>query len=369
MPRILPVPVRRYLVGPAGIAVLYLLLSGIALTVNLADVGYSVAGLHSEEVDGATGRPFRWSTGRRALIRTPVAGASIRLPLLLSRPDVAGFPRQVILSVNGRRVDEALFTRSGWSDVSCFLPPVLGTDAWRRIEVAWAALDGKTVPDLAVAFDQRWRTGLGRSPRDAALIGALWRRATRPLLSLPGASPAPDLPFVDIEVAVDGTFVPASADGGTRDYRRLGVGVGRPRWTDRPGSQGIGFYAWEETSDGRRFRWTGRTGSMRLRVRDRMLELPLAVSHPDVAAAPVEISIYWDARKIATVVRHSAGWSTVRLGPDIADPGTTGVLTLAVNRVWSPALPTGTRPPTTDSRFLGVAVGVHRWVPVSAGSR
>ena len=62
------------------------------------------------------------------------------------------------------------------------------------------------------------------------------------------------------EFEVSPTFVPAELLG-TDDQRQLGIGVGALEWLVEMPPDGIGFYDWEQGSDGVPFRWTGMNAS------------------------------------------------------------------------------------------------------------
>lgn len=342
----------------AGI-VLYALLVIAALGDALtARPSFALVGFHDEEIDADSGQPFRWTTGEVARLRTPVAAPGLVVPVRVSRPDGA-YPREVSLRVNGPPVAEALFMENGSAQMEVFLPPVLGEETWARVEGAWERLlDAPPRSPLAVALGDRWRAGLGSSPRDPQILGLLWRRATRPGWPLSAGHAEVDLPFVELEIRVDGSFIPAELEPGNRDPRRLGVAVGQARWLRDAAVDGFGMYEWEDDASGR-FRWTGRTASQRITVSDRILAMPLKASHPDIAEIPVSVTLYWNARELRTVVLSTNEWQIVHLGPELGPAGSPGVLSLLVDRTWSPA--TSAPGESADTRILGVAVGSLRW--------
>lgn len=311
---------------------------------------------------------FHW-TGAEARLLRPVGGALLRLPLRLSRPDMPGQRVQVTIRIQDRRVEELVLDRNGWFEVRAFLPPILGASLWQEVETTRQpeeGIDRATAPGREGGgwLDNWWGSWQELGP---------WHPPVGP-------------PSVWIGVQVDPTFVPAELDESSEDHRTLGVALGDVGWRSDLPPEGHGFYAWETEADGTRFRWTRRWASQPVTVPPRRREVTLSISvratHPDIAARPVGLTLYWGAREIARETLVNAQWRDLRVtidtsaGPAVGamvegtagaaetpegqdrPSATAGVLTFEVDRTWSPR----TRGLSADGRQLGIAVSDIRWV-------
>ena len=243
-----------------------------------------------------TGTPFRW-TSHSAHLLEPMTGDAVHIPIYVGRPDVPGATIPLTISIGGIALTETVLDRGGWYDFSYYLPPIVGPD------------------DLAA----RWQ-------------GSVW-----------------------IDFDVGSTIVP-SAVFDSDDGRRLGVGVGAVEWSDALPEVGIGFHAWEEAADGEQFRWTRRRASQPLTTAASTAVFRLRADHPDVDDRPVIAEIFWDGRLLESIPLPSVDWTEVAVAPGVP-PGTEGVLTVHVDRVWKPSDATG----SSDSRPLGVAMTPVDW--------
>lgn len=126
--------------------------------------------------------------------------------------------------------------------------------------------------------------------------------------------------------------------------------------------QEFGFYKWEKTDDGRRFRWTKSCAGMELEIEQKLMEIALLASHPDIEKRPVTVRIYLvkdffkEKRLLDELVLEQSIWQTYGYSlPE--EVGEKVILLFKVSRTWNPQKRHG----TPDPRSLGVAVGQIRW--------
>lgn len=305
---------RRWL---SGLLIVFAALSVIEMArlAVFASPGDAEVGLYdTERAPSPRGRrltEFRWTAGTAALLRRP-AGPVLTLPFYAGRPDLSDRRVSTTVSADGHELDRVTFTESGWQERTYYLPPVVG-------EMFEAAPDG--VLPVATGWLEL-RPWAAPDPRP------LW-------LTLVTTPPV----------------VPASIGAGD-DRRELGIGLGELRWSDRLPEEGVGFHPVETSADGVRFRWTSRLWASRPLAGGGM-ELAVRADHPDLEAAPVEVALYWNERRIGTVLLADHAWRSVPLTAELVGSAA-GVLSLRVDRTWSPAA-AGT---SSDARQLGVAVAL-----------
>jgi len=123
-------------------------------------------------------------------------------------------------------------------------------------------------------------------------------------------------------------------------------------------AQAFGLYPPEKTADGRSFRWTREYAGVPLKVDGRVLLVPVLASHPDIAARPVKVEVFFvedffkKKIRLGEIVLTSTEWQTHRFmlaGPLRRE----GILLVEVSRTWNPQKLRG----VPDPRNLGVALG------------
>jgi len=252
---------------------------------------------------------FRWTGERAALARSP-EGRVITLTFYAGRPDLSEQQVSTRIALNDVPLDRVSHGEPGWHERSYYLPPVLGA-------ISESAFEG---------------------PMPAPLSG--WQEL-RPW--------SPPAEATWLALFTEPTFVPTSA-AGSDDRRELGIGVGELRWSNELPAAGVGFHPEETTADEIAFQWTSRLWASRpLATAD--LRLALRADHPDIAQSPVQVTVYWNERAVATARLGDHEWSSVTPATEQIGPSP-GVLSIAVDRTWSPAR-SGV---SDDERELGVAV-------------
>lgn len=286
--------------------------------------------------------PFRWTSDEAHLVE-PVAGPILVVPLFLARPDVPGrgVPVRIVLEnvPHGSVVlADFVLAENGWYAGAWFLPPLLGEQSWDDVATGWRELG--EADRRAQAMEQgnlvaRWFDN--------------WRE-------LKPWHPPPGPPAISLKVFVGNTFVPADLLEGSDDRRRLGVGIGDLLWRSELPTEGFGFHPWETTPEGFRFRWTRLRASLPLEVAGHELLFRLRADHPDIATNPVVTRIYWGATELRSVSIDGSGWHDIVLRAP-SPPGSRAVLTVSVDRTWTPLDAGGSK----DARPLGVAMTVVEW--------
>jgi hypothetical protein len=126
--------------------------------------------------------------------------------------------------------------------------------------------------------------------------------------------------------------------------------------------QDFGFYEYEQTQDGRVFRWTGQYGGLALHIEKPVIRIPMQAAHPDIKENPVRVSIYliqgfFKHKRLLDDVRLSdTRWRifSYRLSEEIRQDV---ILMVKVDRTWNPLKSQG----VPDPRNLGVALGEVRF--------
>jgi O-antigen ligase len=122
-----------------------------------------------------------------------------------------------------------------------------------------------------------------------------------------------------------------------------------------PKSQAVdGFYAWETTEDGRRFRWSGMYGSLFVPADVKRVRIPIRLPIESPALAPMAVGIVTGGVDQGQVLVGSA-WDLleVRL-PEAPPPVRFKRIDLKMARTWQPALYIAG---SYDMRPVGVQVG------------
>lgn len=115
----------------------------------------------------------------------------------------------------------------------------------------------------------------------------------------------------------------------------------------------------ETTSDGKEFRWTGRSAAMPVLVEKPVMMIPMLASHPDIRENPVRVRAYLledvagRERPIADIVLKKDVWTEVACPVPSGCVGRKMILLVRAGRTWNPRKERGIQ----DSRNLGVALG------------
>jgi hypothetical protein len=124
---------------------------------------------------------------------------------------------------------------------------------------------------------------------------------------------------------------------------------------DPPASQAVdGFYPWETTEEGRRFRWTERYASLFVPADVTYAYIPvrIPIDRPAIAPLGVEISIAGMGQGRA-LVNNSWDVLTVKL-PRVLPPTRFKRIDLKVDRTWQPGVYLSG---SGDLRSVGIQVG------------
>ncbi len=126
--------------------------------------------------------------------------------------------------------------------------------------------------------------------------------------------------------------------------------------------QEFGFYPWEETEEGRKFRWMGGSGGMTLEMKMPEMTISLLASHPEIQSKPVRVKIYL----VKNFFREKILLDELNLNQNLwktytyslpEEAGNEIFLLFKVSRTWNPLKRKG----IADPRNLGVAVGPIRF--------
>ena len=162
-------------------------------------------------------------------------------------------------------------------------------------------------------------------------------------------------------IETDPPFVPGEhlANG---DSRRLGIAIYKLDFIDELPAESIGFWSWE--SDGEKeFRWSRKISFLQFPIR-KPFSMALRAGHPDVAEAPVRISLSINGSFLRELTLNHRQWHEVTVDPaDLPPdslplwhkslmPDATGILRMEVDRTWTPS----GYGDNDDNRTLGVAV-------------
>lgn len=277
------------------------------------------------ESSGREGAVFRWTRANASLLRR-VQGPVLRVPLLMTgRPDMPPERLVVDLLLDDQPLTRVAIDRPGWTEVAAYIPPLLGPGRW-----------GEVVDSLS------WTTSQARDSIWQELRP--WRRHGAP-------------PRMWLGVRPHHTFVPARLSDNP-DRRQLGVGIGNLEWQEDVGPEGLGFHEWESDPRGVPFRWTGRWASQPMDGKDEDFWIWLRASHPDIDQRPVEVTFFRGANEVRTEVLTTHRWRRVDFQGRVSrsDEGESPVLSLRVDRTWSPAR----HGVPDDTRELGVAMSSLR---------
>jgi len=285
--------------------------------------------------------PFRWTGAEAALLR-PIDAPVLHVPLRLSRPDVPGPRVRVGIRVHDRPVESLTLDENGWFGVDTYLPPVLGPELWAEVEAGWRELEEARAREADRPPGSNWLVSWWSN----------WQE-------LKPWHPPPGPPSVWIDMEVDPTFVPSELVEDSDDSRTLGVGVGELAWRQELPAEGHGFYAWETTPNGTRFRWTRRWASQPVQAPPGLTGLSVSIraTHPDIAERPVDVVVYWGPRKVARETLRDHVWLRISLPEPSPTASGVPVLSFEVDRTWNPQ----ERGVSEDARELGVMVAeLHR---------
>lgn len=122
--------------------------------------------------------------------------------------------------------------------------------------------------------------------------------------------------------------------------------------------QDFGFYQFEQTKDGREFRWTRSYGGLTLEIEKPIMSIPILASHPDIHHNPVKVKVYLvkeffkEKKLLEEITLTRSVWQTHEFYiPE--EVGQEVILLFKVSRTWNPLKWRG----TPDPRNLGIAVG------------
>ncbi len=271
----------------------------------------------------------RWSgleSSMRRAIEAPVL-------TLTAYGAAAANPVALIITIDGERVDSYTIG-PGIHTFHYYLPAILSREKWSEAQRRRDERDRYQSHVASAGWPTNWRE---LRP---------WRAVER-------------LPQVEITTmlrpAVDRADPAGPAgdpDEGTDQAR---VGIAAVAWLDELPSSGGGFHAPETGPDGTEVRWTRRWASQPMVAAGRAVTFDLRAVHPDIADQPVRASFFWNSTQATTVDLADTEWRSVTIP---VPPGArAGVLTVHVDRTWSPAR-AGVSP---DNRELGVLLGRIRW--------
>ncbi len=264
---------------------------------------------------------FRWSEPV-STIRRPVEAPV--LGLMVYRPEDAEGQVDVAFSLDGEPLD-AYTVGQGAYWFRFYLPSILAPDKWT---------------DARVRLDERVR-----AEAEQAVVGwfANWQELkpwSRP--------PAP--PSIEIDTRL------ATVAPGSESPDAPIAGIATVEWLDELPTDGAGFHGEIGEADGFAFRWTRRWASLPLRVAGSEAVLRIRAIHPDIDREPVTVSVFWNERPVESVPLSNTDWTEVAVALG-AEVGATGVLSIHVDRTWSPAR-AGV---SEDRREFGVAFGDVAW--------
>jgi hypothetical protein len=118
-----------------------------------------------------------------------------------------------------------------------------------------------------------------------------------------------------------------------------------------------GFYGWETTGDGTRFRWTGRYASVFVPGEAREVWIPVRIPEGTRAISPIAVEVMGAGLgRGRTIVNDTWTEVYVPLG-DVPAPRGYKRIDVRVDRTWQPALYI---PGSADLRTVGVQIGEPR---------
>ena len=126
---------HRAFVPTACLAILIAAAPRAIATARATGVQRHAAGVYNWEpappLDGVPGETrFRWTTGR-AVLREPVRGAVIEVPIYLARPDISTRVVTVAITIAGAPVTPPRLSKNGWYVFTYDLVTLLGEPRWR----------------------------------------------------------------------------------------------------------------------------------------------------------------------------------------------------------------------------------------------
>jgi len=279
----------------------------------------------------------------------------VEFDLQCHTPGVEKEPVQVIVSLDGERVDEIWFEKKG------------GVKRWYYVK-------GNKKGQMSEDRKRQW-----------SVVSGQWSES--------GGRDSDGANEHEFLFEVSRTWNPRKM-GVNEDRRDLGVVVSEPRLIEKMPKDGVGFYGWEiwggeeipgwpEGKD-QRFRWTGKRASQAIadwgmrnadfkkqnaegatnstnvhelgekrkdEKRDgRELTVFLRCKHPDVGDEAVVVRISDERGLLRTVIFEKREWRKVVLGAEELEDSE--VVTFEVSRTWNPKL-VGE---SGDNRDLGIAV-------------
>jgi O-antigen ligase len=171
--------------------------------------------------------------------------------------------------------------------------------------------------------------------------------------------------LVTVRARVDRTFVPASQQPDSQDWRRLGFALAPPVWSPSSAPRAVpeGWFGEEPQPDGRRLRWTGLWAAARLLPPSGPVSAGFRIAfqalHPDLPSEPLAVDLYLDGERVGTVVARQQGWYSIELPPErLAHQAPGRIVTLECSRTW---VPRQIDPRSADGRALGVFVDAPAW--------
>lgn len=132
-------------------------------------------------------------------------------------------------------------------------------------------------------------------------------------------------------------------------------------------SHAAGVYAWEQVppseSGETRFRWTRGRAAIREPMRGAVLTVPLFLARPDIATQQVSLRVTVGGVRAEPVTLTRNGWHslTYDLVARLGEARWRSQRTVTIEFVVSPVVVPARVGPSTDSRELGVGLGIVRW--------
>jgi O-antigen ligase len=133
------VVLHRAFVPTACLVILIAAAPGAVATARETGLQRHAAGVYNWEpappLDSGPGETrFRWTTGR-AVLREPVRGAVIEVPIYLARPDISTRVVTVAITIAGAPVTPPTLLKNGWYVLTYDLVTLLGEPRWKASQV------------------------------------------------------------------------------------------------------------------------------------------------------------------------------------------------------------------------------------------
>lgn len=281
---------------------------------------------------------LRWSEPRSTL-RRPIDGAVMGLTLY--RPADAPGIVNVDFELDGMPLD-TYPVGAGVYTFYYYLPPMLPAGAWQE---AQQRLHDREARRRAAAGD--WWAGWQELHP--------WRRPPQPpAIEIALSTAHGERPEQEGDAAAAATPVDADAPAPGAESRTGSVALATVTWLDELPRRGTGLHAPDTDADGVRVRWTRLWASRPLEPRGDEGRVRLRALHPDIASQPVTVTLFWNDQRAGGARLTDTAWRWVAFAAPGAGPG---VLTIHVDRTWSPAR-AGV---SADGRELGVMMRGVRW--------